>query len=50
MSQSVDVAISSDYRKAEKIYGPCERSEKVWNIKVTVLPIIIAALAKFTRG
>ena len=38
-------------RKDKHIPGPCQRSKKKqWNMKVTVIPIVISALETVSKG
>ena len=37
-------------RKERQVIKPCQRTEKLWNMKVTVIPIIIGALGTTHKG
>ena len=37
-------------KKARSGPGPCLGTEKLWNIKLTVIPIVIGALGTVTKG
>ena len=36
--------------KKAKIPRPCERTEKIWDMKVTVIPNVIGVLGPITKG
>ena len=54
--QIVDFAIPADHRvklkKSEKSdkYLDLARTQKIWNMKVTMIPIVISALGTVTKG
>ena len=55
--KSVDFAVPADYRinlkeseKKDKFLGLARELKKLWNMKVTIAPIVIGALGTITKG
>ena len=56
--QIVDFTVPTDHRvkieereKEDKFLDfACELKKKLWNMRVTVMPIVIGALSKVTKG
>ena len=53
----VDIAVSADHRvklkeskKKDKFLDLARKLKKLWNMKVTVIPIVICALGTVTKG
>ena len=53
----VDFAVLADHRinlkeseKKDKYYDLARESKKLWNMKVTIVPIVIGALGTITKG
>ena len=53
----IDVAVLEDHRmkikikqNERKILRPCQRTKKLWNIRVTVILIVVGALGMVSKG